>query len=258
MGQEWYSLGFYDLFVHNFPLIILVMVTFMIKGRKILDVQATTVYYFLIFLFLMLCLTKSSRFIEYLPPFIILFCATLMRDGIEDHERICAFLKSCNYRKTILAVLIVLLFSFIFIKLHQWKEIANKASFPHERFKHACEWLKDNTEHMETVYNVSWSDFPQLFYWGHWNTYICGLDPNFIQGYDSELASLYFNISHGNISNPGYIISKYFKSKYVIVSKKMSEYYNFGAFIKLAKTDFTLKKVYEDRYSIIYETVIEK
>src|SRR6185295_18753575 len=57
---------------------------------------------------------------------------------------------------------------------------------PGNNFRKASEWLDAHTEPGETVVNLWWDDFPELFYFSRRMYYIVGLDATYMQRYDAE------------------------------------------------------------------------
>src|SRR5690606_26047769 len=115
-----------------------------------------------------------------------------------------------------ICIVFLIIFSIQFVQIYKMAAIMTN---PYERFKEAGRWLKENTIKNEIVYNVSWSDFPQLFYWNNHNTYVCGLDPNFILRYDEKLAQTYFNIASGIEIDIKRAFSSDFPVRFILVSK---------------------------------------
>ncbi|MBI2100526.1 MAG: hypothetical protein HYT47_00680 [Candidatus Vogelbacteria bacterium] len=57
------------------------------------------------------------------------------------------------------------------------------------------EWLKNNTQPGELVFNANWSWFPQLFFHSPRNYYVAGLEPRFFYVYDKRLYWLWWNLA---------------------------------------------------------------
>lgn len=132
------------------------------------------------------------------------------------------------------------------------------------------QWLKENTNKHEIIFNTSWDQFPRLFFYDDWNYYIFGIDPESLYSYNKELYWLWFNISnYGILCNDGDCSEKVrdeFTNKneedvkktmvehsndiYPIIKEKfMSKYVFFDG-------DTTLKKELEEnpeKYQLVYE-----
>lgn len=60
-------------------------------------------------------------------------------------------------------------------------------TFEPDRFRTVSEWLKQNSQPEEIVFNIHWDRFAQLFYWNQHNYFINGMDPIFEYAYDPAL-----------------------------------------------------------------------
>ena len=58
---------------------------------------------------------------------------------------------------------------------------------PPDRLRAASLWLKDNAQPDDTVFNVDWGMFPELFFWNTEQRYVSGLDPIFLYAYSPKL-----------------------------------------------------------------------
>lgn len=246
MGAEWYHTNITSFFYHNFVFVFVnIALVFYIFKKNDKRLSKESLFFFFIMIFYFILFIKSSRFIEYLVPVSTIFCALLF--NLHASKKIETILRPCYKYCFILVVFVLLL-----IKAYQFESLSRYNSFPFERFKSASEWIQDNSLETEIIYNVSWSDFPQLFYWNNKNYYICGLDPNFLEEYDKKLSKIYLDIMSGEITYPGHYIRNVFGCRLAIVSKRVHDYYNFKEFIAVASNDPLMLQVYEDDYAIIY------
>ncbi|HSO12317.1 MAG TPA: hypothetical protein VLT51_08070, partial [Anaerolineales bacterium] len=122
-------------------------------------------------------------------------------------------------------------------------------SKPYDLYAGASLWLEKNTSAGSRVFQTDWDDFPRLFYYNTHNTYLIGLDPTYMQLYDSDLYDLWVLITQGNVENPSKIIAGRFGSQYVHTDLKH------GGFIRVAGRDPGLKEVYRDAQAILYEVL---
>jgi hypothetical protein len=56
-------------------------------------------------------------------------------------------------------------------------------------------WLKNNTQQGEIVFNTDFGQFNRLFFYDSWNNYIVGLEPKNLYEYDQEYYWLWHNIT---------------------------------------------------------------
>lgn len=71
---------------------------------------------------------------------------------------------------------------------------------PYDSLKGTAEWLKENTNDGDVIFNVTWNWFPALFYYNTHNYYIAGIEPRFLYDYSPEM---YWSWWH--ISNDGFL-----------------------------------------------------
>lgn len=252
IGSEWYPFNPLSLLLDIFPLLTIILLSVWLCNKVKPSLSKTTIFFLLLFTFFSITLSKSARFIEYMPPFALLFCGSLYKDIINSPQKtkIQLFWNTFNKNRWILYPILVVV---SFIQLHRWNEMINSWNFPFERYRQASLWLRIQTNENEVIYNVSWSDFPQLYFYNTWNHYVCGLDPTFMNKYNSELAACYNKINRGEYWLPSQPIQEKFKIRLALVPKKIKPYYDFTPFIEKADKDPNMKRVYEDRYTIIYE-----
>ena len=90
----------------------------------------------------------------------------------------------------IITVIYLLSANFIFLR----NQIASTG--PYDAIEGAADWLKNNTQKGEVVFNASWNWFPTLFYYDTHNYYIAGIEPRFLYDYDPKLYWVWTNISN--------------------------------------------------------------
>ncbi|MBZ0255536.1 hypothetical protein K8I31_05715, partial [bacterium] len=73
--------------------------------------------------------------------------------------------------------------------------------------------------------------------------------------FDEKLSAIYINIAEGKIKAPGILIQNLFQCRYVVVSKRVKDYYGFEEFVLNADHDPNMIKVYEDIYSLVYQII---
>jgi hypothetical protein len=124
-----------------------------------------------------------------------------------------------------------------------------KDSKPADRFAGASAWLHQNTPEGARVFQTDWDDFPRLFFYNTWNTYLIGLDPTYLQIKDRELYDLWVDITKGREENPARLIFERFAAEYVLTDLAHDD------FIDQAELDQGLKVVYQDEEAIIYRVI---
>lgn len=255
-GAEWYPLTAQSFIKNNFLLwIIFSLILFVIinSGKTIFKKLKTETMatLFLSVIFLLLTI-RSNRFIEYWTPFTVLAGALFSRDlnffaNAKNWLKL-YWLKSKRlilFPASALIILIAFLFGLSLTKNYNYLKNAN----PYNRFENSANWLSENTKEKSVVYNVSWDNFPELFYWNDKNYYIIGLDPRFLYKYDKSLHEKYTAIHAGEIENPSEIIKNDFNSTIVFADNKNKK------FLEVAEKDQNLKKAYQDNWATIYRVI---
>lgn len=258
VGSEWYSPD-YKFLITNAILIWLILaglITLFLyyrkKNRELKKKLSIETFVTILLAFLFFVLTvKSQRFIEYWVPFTVLAGALVARDFEFDIKFVNWIKRLYKAKGRKLALPIFALFIpifFIFANSIAENYLALKNTIPYNRYKPTAEWLVQNTPEKSIVFNVSWDDFPELFFWNTHNYYIIGMDPTFMYEYDKNLYEKWRKIGSGEDKIPSETIKKYFNSRIIFTNKEKSP-----EFTKIANADPALEKSYEDYWSIIYQ-----
>ena len=96
------------------------------------------------------------------------------------------------------------------------------------------------------VFQTDWDDFPRLFFYNTHNTYLIGLDPTYMQMYDTESYDLWVPLVRGEVDRPSQYIANIFHARYVHTDL------HHKAFIEGASDDPNMQVVYQDEDSILY------
>jgi len=253
VGNEWYPYDTSQLLKNSLPALVAFIsgaLALGLSGRK-MDLRTTFSFFSALLFGLMLF--QARRFVEYFPPFALIFAAfawlpllaDLYADTVERTEsRLWSFLRS--YAPAILLALLVVISTIKSIPVAQ-KEI--RGSSPYNLYAGASLWLMQNTREGERVFQTDWDDFPRLFYFNTHNTYLVGLDPTYMQLYDGKLYNLWVQITRGNVAQPSKVIASRFGTRFILTDL------NHGDFIRQAENDPGLKEVYRDNQAIIFEVI---
>ena len=190
---------------------------------------------------------ESRRFIEYFPPFALLFCAAAWGNR-DNHWPFplpnVLFQPLLRRGYGIGLTLLVLLFAWTTFQAVS-SDIEDAEDISH--MAGAALWLRENTEPGTMVFQTDWDDFPYLFYWNTHNTYLVGLDPTYLQVANPTLWNLWVPITQGAVERPSVLIRENFGASY-IVSDLLHE-----AFAERANSDPNLQLVYRDNNSLIWQ-----
>lgn len=182
-------------------------------GKRIKKGRVSLIRLYTCFLAIFFCLLTlmSQRFFEYWTPFTIFLAAFTFKYLSRDkywRDLAAQFIKIIgNFFTRLKPFLFVLLCLVIissgYINVSEAINLIGETIFPFDKYQEASHLLKENTPVQSIIFNASWDNFPQLFFYNHHNYYIIGKDPTFMYVYDKELYWLW-----GNITNQGIICSQ--------------------------------------------------
>lgn len=261
VGNEWYPYDTGQLLENSLFTLILFLSGIIALGlqSKRMDIKTAAALFMAIFTGLLLF--QARRFIEYFPPFVLIFAAFAWtplltqwnsnRSGPDLAKTTPSGTKSAGFlRGSILRGLLVgALFAMMLFGM--WSSLRDAQtsmmkSKPAERYAEASTWLEKNTLEGTRIFQTDWDDFPRLFFYNTWNTYLVGLDPTYLQIKDGDLYELWVDITKGRVADPGSLIYERFAAEYVLTDRAHDE------FIDKAEVDYNLTEVYKDKDAIIY------
>ena len=191
-------------------------------------------------------LFKSRRFIEYSPAFVLFFGALAWGPLFREWTQA----KKWVRRELPVALTVILLLATAWNV--QKTQASLKDSKPYQRFAAASTWLSDHTPAGSMVFQTDWDDFTRLYYYNTHNTYTVGLDPTYMQRYDSDLYDLWVDITKGQVERPAATIAGTFGAGYVITDLQHKD------FLREAEADPQLTEVYRDEFAVIFEVLAQK
>jgi hypothetical protein len=200
-----------------------------------------------------LMLFQARRFVEYFPPFALIFAAFAWAPLLETKPSSAQVASSRTLTLVQNYLSLMVLSLAVIASLAQSVAPAREAidsSKPYGLYANASAWLEKNTAAGSRVFQTDWDDFPRLFYYNTHNTYLIGLDPTYLQLYDADLYDLWVEITQGEVENPSKVIATTFGSRYVHTDL------NHGDFLQVAADDPGLKEVYHDDQAVIFEVVM--
>ncbi|MBL7155483.1 MAG: hypothetical protein ISS88_03225 [Candidatus Portnoybacteria bacterium] len=230
-------------------------------------------------IFFCLLTLMSQRFFEYWAPFTLFFAAFTFKHISQDKYWIdlsAQFIKIIgNFFIRIKLLLFVLLCLIIILSGYTNVSKAinsmEETIFPFDKYQEASQWLKENTPAQSIIFNASWDNFPQLFFYNHQNYYINGMDPTFMYVYNQEFFWLWSNMtSQGIICSqskeecPDSVYTEKFSQRgqkiYLIIKNKFQSEYVFidnrltvnqpprhQVFKKILESSSLFEKVYQSQ-----------
>jgi hypothetical protein len=187
-----------------------------------------------------------SRAIEYAAPLAAAAVLFATRDALdaETMERITAWFKA-KRRPTFLVKpgLFLVLLGVHVHGLAYVVEMSEGNDPP--RFTDAAAWMRENLEEGETVANLWWDDFPDLYYAAPRQRFLSGIDPTFTLQWDKEKALKLELMRTGRAPiDPGWI-SETFGARVMALRAPNTRFY--------PQLQWSVwKPVYADRYAALY------
>jgi hypothetical protein len=251
VGSEWYPYNTGQL-LDNSPLALLAFISGALAlGLSHQRMNVRTATTFLLACLFGLMLFQSRRFIEYFPPFALIFAAFAWSPLIQRaRDRIRSSEGRLSVSRIRLGLSLALVVIVLFAGVRTTFEAARSSiqgSKPYSLYAGSAAWLAANTPPGSRVFQTDWDDFPRLFYYNTHNTYLVGLDPTYMQFYDAELYDRWVDITRGRVEQPSEAILTEFGARYV-----MSDLLH-GSFLEQAALDPRLVEVYRDRDSVVFE-----
>jgi hypothetical protein len=259
VGSEWFPYKTTTL-VENSGIALLVFFLGVLAlglNEKKMNVATTTSLFLVIAFGFMLF--QSRRFIEYAPPFMLVFTAFAWSpvvtkwkeksDKLRSESSGRIQLKADGNTILLVSVITLVMASFFWLNLSSSRKVLQGNAKPYQRFAKASTWLRNNTPAKSRVFQTDWDDFPQLFFYNNHNTYTIGLDPTYMLLFDEELYNLWVDITEGEVENPSNEIMAHFEGQYVLTDLKHDD------FIREAEEDPDLVLVYQDEFAKIFQVL---
>ena len=254
VGNEWYPYDTKQLLDNSLPALVAFASGVLALGLSGRRMDARTALGLFVALLFGLMLFQARRFVEYFPPFALIFAAfawtplletkPVSTESISTPRGYIAFLQ--NYFPVLILFLGVA-FSIVW-SIAPAREAIDRSK-PYGLYANASAWLENNTPAGSRIFQTDWDDFPRLFYYNTHNTYLIGLDPTYLQLYDADLYDLWVKITQGDVQNPSKVIATTFGSRYIHTDL------NHADFLKVAAEDPGLKEVYRDDQAVILEVI---
>jgi hypothetical protein len=221
-----------------------------------MGVNTATALFFGLVLGLMLF--QARRFVEYFPPFALIFAALawspLLRrpgqgsdeggvgsvTGLPDQQR------SLLWRRVGVAALSVgALAAGLWFSLEA-SRVSVRASRSSQRFQAAADWLEGHSPEGARVFQTDWDDFPRLFFYNTHNTYTVGLDPTYLQLQDAGLYDLWVDLTQGRAEDLSASIRESFQAEFALSDLDHER------FLQAAAEDPQMREVYRDEFAVVW------
>lgn len=189
-------------------------------------------------------LFESRRFIEYFPPFALIFFALSAAPILR--EWLMVWGEKRPYLPQLAPIALLLLLAYpLYVGLTDARGLLADSK-PADRYADATIWLHDNAPDGTMVFQTDWDDFTRLFFYNTNAVYTAGLDPTFMELEDEAFFDRWVDITRGRVAQPGAAIRDEFGAAYVFSDLKHDN------FMDEATDDPLLQEVYRDEYAVIY------
>ena len=255
VGNEWFPYETSQLLENSLPALIAFASGTLALGLSGRKMEVRTAFAFLAALLFGLMLFQARRFVEYFPPFALIFAAFAWSPLFDVRPVSAITIDSSTTRPAFkwgerfpVILLSIAVAASIYRSIPQARE-AMDSSRPYGLYAGASAWLEKNTPPGSRVFQTDWDDFPRLFFYNTHNLYLVGLDPTYMQLYDSELYDLWVEITQGDVENASQVIANQFASQYVHTDL------NHADFLQVVADDPGLKEVYRDDQAVLFEVI---
>lgn len=239
VGSEWYPYDTWTLVGNSGIALGVWLLGVLALGWREQRIDRQTLTALLLSIVFGIMLLKARRFVEYFPPFALIFaafgCAPLLVRWATTRSQ----------QRWGALVLLGLLAPALGTTLGAAR-LSLADSPPATRYAAASQWLESNTPSGSMIFQTDWDDFPRLFFYNTSNEYLVGLDPTYMQLYDEALYDEWVNITRGNVSMPGAAIRERFGARYILSD------HQHGDFLREAAGDPSLQEVYRDDDAVIF------
>jgi hypothetical protein len=241
VGNEWYPYDTWTLIGNSGFALLAWILGALALGWRDRPIDRPTLTAFALSVAMGFLLFKSRRFIEYFPPFALIFAALSIAPPI---ERWLAGRSGWRQRLAPPIMLAALALP-LAIMVPQARDAMSRST-PGDTYAAASAWLREHTPQGSLVFQTDWDDFPLLFFYNTSNIYTVGLDPTFMESYDANRYAEWVKITRGEVARPSAAIRSHFGAGYVLTDLQHQ------AFLAQAKNDPRLKEVYRDQYAAIF------
>lgn len=189
-------------------------------------------------------LFQSRRFVEYFPPFALIFAALAVAPLLAAWRETWPAKRPWLHTLAPLALVLLLAYP-LFVTLRDARDLMDNSK-PADRYADAALWLRANAPADTMIFQTDWDDFTRLFFYNSDAVYTAGLDPTFMALQNEALFDEWVDITRGRVDEPGRIIQEQFGASYVFSDLKHD------GFIEEAEADPLLEEVYRDDDAVIY------
>ena len=246
VGNEWYPYTTGQLLNNSLPALIAWVSGIFALGFAGRRFDLRTALGLMVSLLFGLMLFQARRFVEYFPPFALIFACFAWAPILTANRGESRWSNVLSKLPAVMLVVCVLAAGSYSLRAAGKSMLDSK---PANLYAGASAWLAANTPDLARVFQTDWDDFPRLFFYNTHNTYLIGLDPTFMQLDDPKLYDLWVKVTQGEVENIADIVSGKFGAKFIHSDLNHSD------FIRKAQADAGLKEVYRDEHAVVFEVI---
>ncbi len=237
VGMEWYPYNT-DQLLKNSPVALAAFAVGAFTWGWVKErMTLSSLFFFGLSLFFGIMVFQSKRFIEYFPPFPVMFAALAMQPLIHGYKP----------KWYITTGLVVVIITIIGLTLNQAKKDFTDTDSP-ALFVGSSQWLTRNTPENAVVFQTDWDDFGRLFHFDSHNVFIVGLDPTYLSLADKKLFDEWVDLTQGRGENDWAAqIKRDYGACYAVTDLKHTN------FINRARQDPKFHEVFRDDNSAVYQ-----
>jgi intracellular septation protein A len=253
VGNEWSPYRTWTLVQNSGPALAAFVLGVMALGWREKRMDKSILVSFTLAILFGYMLFQSRRFVEYFPPFALIFAALsaapLLREWQVSEwwgKRPLRQTQGKPYLTPLLPIAMLAILAWpLYATLNDARsQLAD--SNPADQYAEAALWLRANAEPGAIVFQTDWDDFTRLFFYNTDAIYTVGLDPTYLELYDADLYNEWVDITRGRVEQPSRVIRERFGGQYIFSDL------NHDDFIDQAQADPQLKEVYRDDYAVIF------
>jgi hypothetical protein len=187
----------------------------------------------------------SARFVEYHVLLLTAACALLVRDLAPAMVGSAAWRAAPRRLGVALGLAAMALLVGFHLRSLRFYRVYQTAAAPPAFFTGAADFMSRHLAPQETVINLYWDDFPDLFYAAPRQHYLWGLDPTYTIRFDEERAVLLERSRRHLQPLDGEALASAFSSRWLILRASRS-----GGYPELTRPPF--REVYRDEKAVLY------
>ncbi len=246
VGTEWYPFNSWALITTSLVAILCYAGGILLTDRAEWKQDKPRLFWFLVSTMYLVLTFKSRRFVEYFPPSAVMFLAFASRERLKNIDWTFARGKRAQAAAAMLAIALVCFATYSTIRAAR-RDVAGEPSSA--QYRGGAQWLAENTPAGSTIFHTDWDDFPKLFFYNTHNTYVVGLDPDFMRLKNAQLYYRYEDVTQGRVQDMEDVILREFGCEYVFTDNEHRD------FLRIANESLRMQKVFSDRHTTVYRVL---